>query len=118
MSTRVLKSAFVLVFVVFIAFCPWWVYGQANSGIIQGMVVDQTKGAVQGAAVRLQNPVSGHIDEVKTGADGIFTITNIPFNSYQLTVSAQGFNTFGQDLDVRSIAPIMLNISLTLGEVR
>ena len=91
-------------------------HAQSNSGTVQGTVVDPSKAAVPGAKVRLENPVSGHVDEVETGTDGSFRIANIPFNPYHLTVTAQGFNTFTQDtVDVRSTIPISLNIGLTPG---
>ena len=51
---------------------------QSNSGIVQGTVVDPSKAGVPGAKVRLENPVSGHVDEVETGTDGGFRIANIP----------------------------------------
>jgi len=65
--------------------------------------------------VRLENPVSGHVNEVETGADGMFHIANIPFNPYHLTVTAPGFNNFTQDVDVRSTVAITLEIGLKLG---
>ena len=91
------------------------VFAQSNSGIVQGTVVDPQKAAVPGAKVRLENPVSGHVTEVQTGTDGMFRIGNIPFNPYHLTVSAQGFNNFFQDVDVRSTVPITLEIGLQIG---
>jgi hypothetical protein len=35
---------------------------QSNSGIIQGTVTDPSKAAVPGAKVRIENPVSHHVD--------------------------------------------------------
>ena len=88
---------------------------QSNSGIVQGTVVDPSKAAVPGAKVRLENPVSGHVNEADTGVDGSFRVANIPLNPYHLTVTARGFNNFAQDVDVRSTVPISLTINLTLG---
>ena len=68
-----------------------------------------------GAKVRLENPVSGHVNEVQTSADGMFRIANIPLNPYHLTVAAPGFDTFTQDVDVKSTLPISLDIGLKLG---
>ena len=94
---------------------PSSMLAQSNSGIVQGTVVDPQKAAIAGAKVRLENPVSGHVNEVETGADGMFHIANIPFNPYHLTVTAPGFNNFTQDVDVRSTVPITLEIPLKLG---
>jgi Carboxypeptidase regulatory-like domain/TonB-dependent Receptor Plug Domain len=88
---------------------------QSNSGIVQGTVTDPSKAAIPGAKVHLENPVSHHVNDVETDTDGNFRISNIPFNPYHLTVTAQGFTTFAQDIDVRSTVPISLTIGLTLG---
>ena len=50
---------------------PVAVFAQSNSGIVQGTVTDPQKAVVPGAKVRLENPVSGHVNEAQTGADGI-----------------------------------------------
>src|SRR5580692_2588790 len=92
-------------------------HAQSNSGIIQGTVVDPSKAAVPGAKVRVENPVSGHVSEAETAADGKFSISNIPFNSYHLKVTAPGFDDYTQDVDVRSTVPITLAIGLTWGSI-
>ena len=94
---------------------PFKLGAQANSGMIEGTVTDPSKAAVPGAKVRIENPVSHHVDEVQTGTDGKFLIPNIPINPYHLTVTASGFETFAQDVDVHSTVPITLDISLKLG---
>jgi hypothetical protein len=91
------------------------VCAQSNSGIIQGTVTDPSKAAVPGAKVRIENPVSHHVDEVQTDTDGNFRIPNIPFNPYHLTVTAPGFANFIQDVDVRSTVPVTMDISLMIG---
>jgi len=78
------------------------VWAQSNSGIIQGTVTDPSKSAIPGAKVRIENPVSHHVSETQTDTDGNFRIPNVPFNPYHLTVTAAGFATFIQDVDVRS----------------
>jgi len=88
---------------------------QANSGSIQGTVTDPSKAAIPGAKVRIENPVSHHVDEVQTDVNGSFRITNIPFNPYHLAVTAPGFANFVQDVDVRSTVPITMDIALMIG---
>src|SRR5579862_8408623 len=90
-------------------------HAQSNSGIVQGTVTDPSKAAIPGAKVRLENPVSGHVDEATTDTSGSFRIANIPFNPYHLSVSADGFSTATQDVDVRSNIPITLDIALPIG---
>lgn len=86
-----------------------------TNGVIQGTVSDPSKAAVPGAKVQIENPVSHHVEEAQTDTDGKFIIPNIPFNPYHLTVTAPGFATFTQDVDVRSTVPVGLDITLKLG---
>ena len=88
---------------------------QSNSGIIQGTVTDPSKASVPGAKVHLENPVSHHVNDVTTDTNGHFEVPNVPFNPYHLSVTAPGFSTFAQDVDVRSTVPISMDIVLTLG---
>jgi len=66
------------------------------------------------ATVTIYNPVTGFERTTATGASGGFTINNVPFNPYHLTISASGFAPRVQDVDVKSGVPIDLNISLEL----
>jgi Carboxypeptidase regulatory-like domain len=84
----------------------------ANSGTIQGTVTDPTNAVVPGAKVEIRNPVSGYTRNVTSDGTGRFSIPNVPFNPYHLTVSAQGFSSYSQDVDVRSIVPINLTVGL------
>src|ERR1700688_2929421 len=86
-----------------------------NSGSIEGVVKDASGGVVAGAKVEISNPVSGFRREVITGSDGSFRVTNVPFNPYHLAVSAEGFSSTTQDVDVRSTVPTTLQINVQVG---
>jgi hypothetical protein len=86
-----------------------------NSGSIEGVVKDPSGGVVVGATVEISNPVSGFQRQATTDADGNFKFTNIPFNPYHMTVTATGFNSYTQDVDVRSTVPTTLQIALKVG---
>jgi hypothetical protein len=60
----------------------------------------------------MRNPVSGFARTTQTDSSGKFTFPNVPFNPYHLTITGQGFNSYAQDVDVRSVVPVTLNISL------
>ena len=83
--------------------------------MVQGTVTDPSGAAVPGAAVRLENPVSGHVSNVVSGTDGNFRVPNLPFNPYRLTVTAPGFANFNQNVDVRSTVPVTLDVTLHMG---
>jgi hypothetical protein len=87
---------------------------QSSAGIIQGVLTDPTNAVVPGAKIEIHNPVSGYNRTVTTDGAGRFTISNIPYNSYHLSISSKGFNPFSQDVEVRSAVPVNLNIGLKL----
>ena len=74
----------------------------SNSGTIYGTVTDPAGAVVAGATVTIENPVSQYRRQVKTGSDGQYQLTNVPFNPYHLTIFANGFSTDSEDVDVRS----------------
>jgi Carboxypeptidase regulatory-like domain len=86
-----------------------------NSGSIEGVVKDATGSSVPGAKVEISNPVSGFHRETTTDTDGAFRVTNVPFNPYHLIVTATGFNSATQDVDVRSTVPTNVQIGLKVG---
>ena len=83
-----------------------------SSTSLTGTVVDPTGAVVANANVEIRNPVSGFNRTVMTDSAGKFTIPNIPFNPYHLEVNGPGFASYSQDVDVRSVVPVALNITL------
>ena len=83
-----------------------------NSASVTGTVLDPTGAVVPNATVEIHNPVSQFNRSVLTSSTGGFVIPNVPFNPYHLTVKAEGFANHVQDVDVRSIVPVNLTISL------
>lgn len=86
----------------------------SNSGLIQGIVKDPSGAVVPGAKLEISNPVSGLHRETKSGTVGEFRFANLPFNTYHLTISAQGFAPYVQDVDVRSSVPVSLPVALAI----
>ncbi len=87
-----------------------------NAGTIRGSVVDPSGAVVRGAVVEVQNPVSSYDRTSPSDAQGDFVFNNIPFNNYHLTVSATGFQSREQDVDVRSGVLVDLGkIALSVG---
>src|SRR6202165_4192922 len=101
---------FVLLFAAGPAKAQW---GNARS--IEGVVKDSSGGVVAGAKVEINFPVTGYQRETTTGSDGTFRFSNVPFNPYHLVVTAPGFASSTQDVDVRSSVPISVQIGLKLG---
>lgn len=91
-------------------------FGQnLSSGTIRGTVLDPSGAAVKGATVEIQNPVTGYSRTAQTDDQGNFEFTNVPYNPYHLSVTAAGFGTTQEDVDVRTPVPIELKVSAKIG---
>jgi hypothetical protein len=108
---RSLRAAFI---VVFCAVLGLQAYAQSggNSGSISGTVLDPTGAVVPNATVEIHNLVSQYDRTTTTDSKGNFTFSNVPFNPYHMTAAAQGFATGVQDVEVRSVVPTNVKISL------
>src|SRR5438034_11455838 len=84
--------------------------GLGGAGTVQGTVKDPTGGVMQAVQVRIGNPVSGFSRTASTDAAGHYVFSNLPPNSYHITVDAQGFQTLERDVDVRSGVPITIEL--------
>src|SRR5262245_2615871 len=89
-----------------------------GSPVTVSVVVADPNGAViAGATVVIQNSVTGYRRTATTDEGGAFRFSDVPQNNYQLTVTANGFNTASQSLVVRTSVPISVNIPLNIGDV-
>jgi Carboxypeptidase regulatory-like domain len=113
---RILLAAFLLLMVmVASAETPNAPQTGGNSASVAGVVTDPSGAVIPGATVEMKNPVSGFQNSATTDGNGRFSITNVPFNSYHVTVTAPGFAGHVQDVDVRSVVPVNLNVTLDVG---
>jgi hypothetical protein len=114
MKAFLLFSSLTFITVVFLLCYQAAAQSSGSSGTVQGVVTDPTGAVIAGAKVQIHNPVSGYDHTVTTDGAGRFTLPNVPFNPYHLTVTGKGFAPFVQDVDVRSVVPMSLNIGLKL----
>jgi hypothetical protein len=85
-----------------------------NAGTISGTVTDSTGAVIPNATVTLSNAVSGLSRTVKSDSSGAYVLANLPFNTYRLTVSADGMAPATQSVDVRSFVPLSLKTALQI----
>ena len=104
------------VFLAFIfAFCVVAASAQVgNSGSIEGVVKDPSGAAVVNITVEIKDPVSGYDRTTTTSNEGAFRFTNVPFNGYHLSVNANGFAPFAQDVEVRSMVPTKIEVDVKI----
>src|SRR6202166_195618 len=99
-----------------ILFCATRMVAQTgNSGSIEGTIKDPSGASIANATVEVSNPVSGLKRSAVTGPDGNFRFTNLPFNPYHMVVTADGFESFTRDVDVRSTVPTTAPVTLKIG---
>ena len=68
--------------------------GQSSStGSVSINVIDQAGAAVPGAQLTLRNPATNDIRKAETPETGSFTLVNLIFGTYELTVAKTGFAT-------------------------
>jgi hypothetical protein len=88
------------------------VQSAGNAGTVTGIVTDATGAVVPNATVTLANAVSGFTRTVTTDNAGAYTITNVPFNTYRLTIAASTLASFTQTVDLQSFVPVTVNATL------
>ncbi len=88
-----------------------------NTATLSGTVTDPGGNIVPGATILVENEFTRYRAEVKSEDDGSFAVTNIPYHSYNVTVSMPGFAAFRTQLSLRSNIRSVLNIRLDLAGV-
>jgi hypothetical protein len=105
-----------LIAILAISFCLTGSFADAqsggSSGSISGTVLDPTGAVVPNATIEIHNPVSHFDQSTTTDKSGNFSIPNVPFNPYHLAVTAPGFARSARDVEVRSVVPVSVSISL------
>jgi len=82
---------------------------------VQGSVTDTTGAIIPNAKVTIDNPVSGLSRSTITDPSGHYQFVNLPFNPYHLVISAAGFASTSQDVEVRSTTPQVVTTQLQVG---
>ncbi|MCW5977477.1 MAG: TonB-dependent receptor [Bryobacteraceae bacterium] len=85
-----------------------------TTAVIRGVVTDPAGASIPRAQIRLENAVTGFRAATASGDDGQFTITNIPFQTYQLTVTRDGFAPSVRTVSLRSTIPYVESIRMEL----
>ena len=108
---RSLRAAFIAVFCFALGLLAYAQSG-GSSGSINGTVLDPSGAVVANAGVEIHNVVSGYDRTTTTDSKGNFSFPNVPFNPYHLSVKAAGFAQYAQDVEIRSVVPASVKITL------
>jgi hypothetical protein len=86
--------------------------GAQTTATLAGRVFDPLADALPGAEIRLANPITGLERTATTGDDGSFHITNIPLQTYRVTIAFPGFRPEVRDVDLRTSVPVTFDVTL------
>src|SRR5260221_2816650 len=106
-----LPTVAILLFIAISAFAQ----ALGTAGSVSGTVNDPNNAVVAGATVTLSNALTGYSRTATSDSAGNYRFNDVPQNTYALKVSANGFGTSTQTVNVRSTVPLSVPVSLALG---
>jgi hypothetical protein len=106
------------VFLLFVAALLWanLAMAQAPTATLVGRVVDSSKAAVVGATVLTRNTATNQTRTTLTGAQGEYTISDLPPAIFEVTVTMTGFRPLKQtNLELQADQTARLDATLEVG---
>src|SRR5438105_4394165 len=89
-----------------------------DTGYISGTVVDKSSAAVVGAEVMLTNAAGSLTRNTTTNTDGAYVISGLPGDTYNLAVTAKGFQKYSVQKIVLTVAEkARVDVQLTVGAI-
>jgi hypothetical protein len=92
-------------------------FGQANMGELRLTVVDDSGLALQGA-VELVSEANQVRERLQTDEQGSLTARRLPFGTYRISVTREGFAPFAGVIDIRSAVPTPYRVTLSVAAVQ
>src|ERR1035437_2614838 len=83
-----------------------------NASAVRGSVTDPSGAVVPNATVTLDNARSGLLRTLQTDTTGQFVFSNVPFNSYRISIAANGFVPLIKDFELRSVVGTSFKLTL------
>jgi outer membrane receptor protein involved in Fe transport len=93
-------------------------HAQAVGAALSGLITDEHGGSVAGATVSIKNVGTGVVREVSSNADGFYSAPNLLPGTYEVRVTARGFQTYLQkEIALTVGAQQAMNLSLKVGQL-
>lgn len=110
---RTVKLVAVLCLLTLLSVNTW---GQGIFATLTGVVTDPSNAVVNGAKVTLTDATSGSTRETVTNSDGYYTFASVPVGKYNLSIEAQGFQTYkAEGISLGGAEKRNLNVTLVVG---
>src|SRR6202035_2514114 len=87
------RGVFVVLVLMLAVFVSLPVFAQVTGGTLSGTVSDPSGASIPGAQLTIKNLATGVERTVTTNDHGFYTAVNLLAGSYQVTISATGFDT-------------------------
>ena len=85
---------------------------------VHGQVLDTSNSAIPGAQVKMTQTATQYVRSATSGADGTYSLPNLPVGPYTLEVTAAGFKTYVQSGIILQVgSSIQVNATLQVGVV-
>ena len=92
---------------------------QISTATLEGTVTDSSGGVVAGATVEAKNLGTQVTRTVTTGANGEYTIPDLPVAHYSVTITSVGFKTYTiPDVELQVAQRATVNAALQVGDVQ
>ncbi|HJZ65620.1 MAG TPA: carboxypeptidase-like regulatory domain-containing protein [Candidatus Acidoferrum sp.] len=89
-----------------------------DTGYISGTVIDKTGAAIAGAEITLKNTAGSLTRTTVSNGDGAYVIPGLPGDTYDMTVTAKGFQKFSAKKIVLSVGEkARIDVSMNVGAV-
>jgi Carboxypeptidase regulatory-like domain/TonB-dependent Receptor Plug Domain len=98
--------------------CTAYVARAQDTGYISGTVTDKSGAAVVGADVVISSSSGSQTHSTTTNADGVFAVAGLPGGTYDIVVTAKGFQKFTAQKVVLNVGDRMsVPIALSVGAI-
>ena len=112
------KTARLVICATIAILCTAFVTKAQDTGYISGTVTDKTGAAVAGAEVVISSTNGSSTHPTTTNGDGAYVAAGLPGGSYDIVVTAKGFQKYTAKNVVLDVAQkIRVDVQLTLGAV-
>jgi len=92
------------------------IFAQTDRGTITGAVTDSSNAVVPGAALHARNTATGAEYDTVTTATGNYSLASLTAGTYDLTVTANGFEKYIQHgIQVEVVQTLRIDIALKVG---
>ncbi|HXM97252.1 MAG TPA: TonB-dependent receptor [Candidatus Dormibacteraeota bacterium] len=113
---KLAKIFAVLIVIVFSLSLAVEMKAQVTEATLSGTASDESGGVIPGAQISIRNTATGISREVLADSVGYYTVPNLAPGTYEVKVTAKGFNTAVSTVTLAVGAQQQLNIPMKVGE--